>query len=611
MTTRKLFLWKSSIPFFFVGLVFLLFLPRTSNKPLFTEVGGPIYTNTTWSLVNSPYIVVETVEVSQNVTLTIEPGVVVKFDDGRRLLVDGTLAARGTSNNSILFTSIQAAQTRGYWGNIEFSDTATPSVFDENGNYISGSILQYCVVEYAGKNVYGAIRAHSLMVDNCLVQYNAARAVEIHASTSTPGRISNSTIYSNAGDIGVYVLESEAVGNIIIDNESQNFGAGIMADVSMVTQNLIARNVAQEQGGGILAQLSTVMSNTIIGNYAQKGGGIYANNSTVNSNAVYNNIAEEQGGGIYVLQGGHVSGNIVYGNSVTGPSPSGGTGGGIYSENSTILNNQVIGNDSIYQGGGIFAKFSTVSSNTLTANSAVLGGGVYADASIVSSNTIANNEVIGYSSDGAGAYIYGNEDFSFNVVVGNNPGGLVLYGNPQVHFNTLYGNQTHNVVVLGSSDISGTNNYWGTSNTLDIAKGIYDWYDDGSRGKFVFYPYLLNYPSPAVIPPPLHFTATVSGADLILSWDALPVSTTDWAYKIYYDYDDPLPPYTGVGLEAGPSPISVSGQTSYTLSGFNSNKTYYISVTASDSDGHESWYSNQIVRPRQFLVFLPVLQKNG
>jgi hypothetical protein len=105
MTPRKIFLQKCSILFF---LVFLLSLTPASGKPLFTEVGGPIFSDTTWNLANSPYIVVDTVEVQQNITLTIEPGVVVKFNDGRGLLVDGELIARGTSNSPIVFTSNQA-----------------------------------------------------------------------------------------------------------------------------------------------------------------------------------------------------------------------------------------------------------------------------------------------------------------------------------------------------------------------------------------------------------------------------------------------------------------------------------------------------------------------
>ncbi len=71
-----------------------------------TNVSGGIYSNTTWTLANSPYIVVDTVVVFPGVTLTIEPGVVVKFDDHKRLDIrQATLIAVGTITDSITFTS--------------------------------------------------------------------------------------------------------------------------------------------------------------------------------------------------------------------------------------------------------------------------------------------------------------------------------------------------------------------------------------------------------------------------------------------------------------------------------------------------------------------------
>src|SRR5438105_3566521 len=50
-----------------------------------TNVSGGIYTNTTWTLANSPYIIIDTVVVFPGVTLTIEPGIVVKFANNKRL----------------------------------------------------------------------------------------------------------------------------------------------------------------------------------------------------------------------------------------------------------------------------------------------------------------------------------------------------------------------------------------------------------------------------------------------------------------------------------------------------------------------------------------------
>lgn len=107
---------------------FKIFLTITLTIPLLvtgipvakadTDVGGPIISDTTWTLTNSPYIVIANVEVWEGVTLTIEPGVTVKFDSEKKLQVNGELIAQGTAGNLITFTSNQASPAPDDWGNI-------------------------------------------------------------------------------------------------------------------------------------------------------------------------------------------------------------------------------------------------------------------------------------------------------------------------------------------------------------------------------------------------------------------------------------------------------------------------------------------------------------
>ncbi|HEX6641854.1 MAG TPA: DUF6531 domain-containing protein, partial [Thermoanaerobaculia bacterium] len=71
------------------------------------NVSGDVTSNTTWTLANSPYVVTGTINVQSPAVLTIEPGVIVKFETGASLLVQAgaTLTANGTSTSPITFTS--------------------------------------------------------------------------------------------------------------------------------------------------------------------------------------------------------------------------------------------------------------------------------------------------------------------------------------------------------------------------------------------------------------------------------------------------------------------------------------------------------------------------
>ena len=57
-------------------------------------------------------------------------------------------------------------------------------------------------------------------------------------------------------------------------------------------------------------------------------------------------------------------------------------------------------------------------------------------------------------------------------------------------------------------------------------------------------------------------------------------------YKLYYDSDSSGYPYT--------NSVDVGNDTSYTLSSLSLGTTYYLAVTTYDTDGNESWYSNEV-----------------
>ncbi len=526
------------------------------------------------------------------------------------------------------------------------------------GNTVSGNWANGLALGGYGGGIY----AHYSTVTGNTVSGNSAGGFSpsdgggIYAANST---VTGNTVSGNSasgrgnsGGGGIYAANSTVTGNAVSGNSANNlgmcsggYGGGIAASYSTVTGNTVSGNSANSSGscsglsggGGIYAANSTVTSNTVSGNsaYWGDGGGIYAEGSTVTGNTISGNAAHSSGGGGISAENSTVTGNTVSGNSargsggggilaenstvtsntVSGNSASSGPGGGIDASGSTVTGNTVSDNSAGPDGGGISAGGSMVVSNIVSGNSAYWGdgGGISAGASTVMSNTVTANRVSAATGQGSGVYFAGSNDFLYNTIVGNTAisptaviGGVAIYGTPQFHHNNLYGNSSYDVVVLSPGEISGTDNYWGTVATVDILAHVYDGDDDSSRGRLLFIPYIQDPDPDAPVPPPRNLRADFTGGSASLSWDAIPSTTTGYGYKVYYDTDASGPPYQGSGAAQGNSPIDVGNATQFTLSGLGSGGVY-IAVTAYDTQGRESWYSNEVNRP--WRVYLPAVLK--
>lgn len=212
-----------------------------------------------WKKASSPYTVTGDIRVARNQTLTIEPGVVVKFAGHFGLTVgyQATLRAVGTEQDRITFTPISTDEG---WFGIRFINSATEDQ------------LKYCTIEYAAKprtgggsfeNLYGgAILCYGSWeddpgtpvvtgptIDSCLIARNYARS---------------------GGGIMCYDGGNAIItNNVIIDNYADMDGAGIAlyaADCT-ISNNVIARNYALV-GGGIMNWMSapSIRNNTIVDN---------------------------------------------------------------------------------------------------------------------------------------------------------------------------------------------------------------------------------------------------------------------------------------------------------------------------------------------------------
>jgi RHS repeat-associated protein len=167
------------------------------------QVCGTIATNTVWYS-GVVYVVTCDVTVNSGVTLTVQPGVEVRFNQNTGLNVNGTLLAVGTVTQPITFTANTASPTPGYWKNINF------------GSSSMNSRLEYVTVTYGGYGGNGNIRssAPSLWIANSAIGYSSNYGIY---ATSVAITISSTSVLSNNGT-GLYIAAQGLFTPTVVNN---------------------------------------------------------------------------------------------------------------------------------------------------------------------------------------------------------------------------------------------------------------------------------------------------------------------------------------------------------------------------------------------------------
>jgi hypothetical protein len=104
-----------------------------------TNISGGLFTNTIWTVTGSPYILSNDVALFPGYSLTIEPGVIIKFNSNSKLILRGTMTCMGTNQSPIVFTSNLPSPTNGSWVGIEIDNSQGGKII---GSYIQGQYAE-------------------------------------------------------------------------------------------------------------------------------------------------------------------------------------------------------------------------------------------------------------------------------------------------------------------------------------------------------------------------------------------------------------------------------------------------------------------------------------
>ncbi len=252
----------------FLGVLSLLLVLGFSGwSHAQTTITQNITTGTTWDTAGSPYVVDGNISINTGITLTIDPGVVVKFEVDRSLTINGTLSAIGTDLNKIVFTSIKddtvggdtngnggaTAPAPGDWDFIKFGASSLNSQLEE--------------VEYRFSDFGIQILSNSVSLNDGVSAFNNQYAIDIQSASPT---ITNFTMENNTV-CGILISGGTPV---LTGNTIQNNDCGIQvhdsSNLSSINNNAIQNNTNEPlslDGNGIASTLGNFTStNTLTGN---------------------------------------------------------------------------------------------------------------------------------------------------------------------------------------------------------------------------------------------------------------------------------------------------------------------------------------------------------
>ncbi len=195
-------------------------------KSSFT-IDGAIHNDTTWAsdtvMVNGDIFVPDTV------TLTINPGTVVLFNDWYTIDVQGQLLAIGAINDSIIF---KPADTSGY---ATFAHTGWPGIKFDSTISADTSVISFCIFEFAKSTSYydAAVYVNdfsNLIIEKSRFSYNYNISDNSDYSGTTTANLIVNAIYTMNGNMFRCIAGGQCTGMDVTSNPAimiVNYNVGI------------------------------------------------------------------------------------------------------------------------------------------------------------------------------------------------------------------------------------------------------------------------------------------------------------------------------------------------------------------------------------------------
>ncbi len=251
--------WRIAVAF---GLpLYITCFGFVSNIEAATIVPSSITADTSWTASSSPYVLDNDTTISSGVTVSIEPGVVVKLKNGVDFIVNGSLYAGGTEAEPIYFTSYQDDSVGGDINND--GSASVPQARDwRTIQFNSGSIgeFSHATIKYAGyfTSVQKSLPAiynngGDVSIEDSLITSNRIYGIAQVAGTLSIG---NSEIANH--DYGVVVTSGDT---IIYDSE---FSGHLISGIYAIGSGSLELNNNTFANNGIAVDVSLANERSFI-----------------------------------------------------------------------------------------------------------------------------------------------------------------------------------------------------------------------------------------------------------------------------------------------------------------------------------------------------------